>query len=116
MVGENLSKFIKFSKIFEKFTIFFKFCEKIFINEIFCFLVIMSKKASADQFSVSGGNLGPNRTRKTGFLCGKDFFLGGPSYKKALPDLELGGLYCLLAGGGKFGDICSQNPSEMHRF
>ena len=53
---------------------FFKICEKICFNKILCFSVIMSKKASADQFSVSGGNLGQNRTRKTVFLCGKDFW------------------------------------------
>ena len=57
-----------------------EFLWKIFFNEFFCFSVIMSKKASADQFSVSGVNLGQNRTRKTVFLCGKDFFLGGSSY------------------------------------
>ena len=40
----------------------------------------MSKKASADQFSVSGSNLGPNPPGKTDFCYGKDIFLGGSSY------------------------------------
>ena len=75
---ENLSKFEKFLKNPQIY--FLKFCEKIFFNEIFCFLVIMSKKASADQFSVPGRNLGSNPTRKTDFCYGKDFFLGGSSY------------------------------------
>ena len=59
---------------------FLKFCEKIFFNEIFCFLVIMSKKASGDQFSLSGGNSDSVGARKTVFCSGKDFFLGGSSY------------------------------------
>ena len=40
----------------------------------------MSKKASADQFSVSGGNLGQNPQRKTVFFVREGLFLGGSSY------------------------------------
>ena len=77
MVGKIYQILENFRKKTQNY--FLKFSEKIFFNEIFCFLVIMSKKASADQFSVSGGNLGQNRERKTDFLCGKDFFWGGSS-------------------------------------
>ena len=44
--------------------------------KFFCFSVIMSKKASADQISVSGSNLGPNPPRKNRFLLREGFFFG----------------------------------------
>ena len=50
--------------------------------DFFCFSVIMSKKASADQFSLSGGNSDSVEARKTVFCSGKAFFLGGSSYLK----------------------------------
>ena len=44
----------------------------------------MSKKASGDQFSLSGGNSDSVGARKTVFCSGKDFFLGGSSYGYSL--------------------------------
>ena len=74
---ENFAHFGKFPKKSQNY--FLKFCEKIFFNEIFWFLVIISKKASADQFSLSGGVSYHFGARKTVFCSGKAFFLGGSS-------------------------------------
>ena len=71
-----------------------------FFNEFFCFSVMMSKKASAGQFSVSGSNLGPNPPEKNDFCYGKDFFLGGSSYIRVFflkfAFLALNGLWSMI--------------------